>query len=378
MNKSRIKESSPKRFIGMDLHTDKFNTCEIQEDRSVKIERKFNISETDLDRFVGTLDKNTYVVLESCANAFKIAEIVRPHVAEVIVGDSHKLKNISLTNKKTDKVDAEKLAISIKLQIKGGEELISKVYVPEQEIQELRSLFTTYEQFKKNIVEVKNHIHSLCYQNLIVLPPGKLAKRMISHIQSLDLPKTLSFQLNLHIEELLGLEEKQTRIEEQLKIVGSKYYKEIEILTSTKGISILTALALIADIADIRRFPTAKKLCTYLRSAPAVESSNDVTKIKKTNKFSRKLSMSFLTQEITHFKNANPDLKKWYDFKTQNTKKGKIRMASCRRIIVHIYHMLMNEQLHYYRDEKNHTAKMRQYDNFLKKAGLLYENPKIA
>jgi len=378
MNQSRIQESNPKRFIGVDLHTDKFNICESREDSLEKIECKYLINDIDIDRFVSTLDKNTYVLLESCANAFKIAEIIKPYVAEVIIGDSHKLKHISLTNKKTDKVDAEKLSIMLKIQIIAGEELINKVYIPENEIQQLRSLFRTYEQFKANITAVKNHIHSLCHQNLVILPPGKLTRRMITHIQSLDLPETMSFQLNLHIEELLGLEEKRSRIEERLKIVGSKYYKEIEILTSIKGISIVTALALIADIANIQRFASAKKLCTYLRSAPSVQSSNNVTIIRKTNKFSRKLSMSFLTQGITHFKNANPELSKWYEFKTKNTKKGKIRMASCRKIIVNIYHMLLKWQYHYYRDEKNHTEKMRQYDLFLKKTGLFYEDSKIA
>lgn len=378
MSEIGIKISSLKRFIGLDLHTDKFNTCESRENSDEKIERQYLINDNDLDRFVKSLDKNTYVLLESCANAFQVADIIRPFVAEVIVGDSHKMKNISLTRKKTDKVDAEKLSIMLKIQIIAGEELINNVYVPEKEIQELRSLFTTYDQFKRNITEVKNHIRSLCFQNLIVLPPGTLATKMIAHIQALDLPNVLTFQLNLHIEELLGLEKKQERIEEQIKILGSKYYKEIEILTSIKGVSVITALALIADIANIQRFGSAKKLCTYLRSAPAIQSSNETTIIMKTNKFSRKLSISLLAQGITHFKNANPELKKWYEFKTQNGKKGKIRMAACRKVIVHIYHMLQNSQYHYYRNEKNHTTKMVQYNFFLNKAGLLYENTKIA
>jgi transposase len=378
MNHGRIEISNVKRFIGLDLHTDKFNTCESGENSSTKIENQYLINRTDLDRFINSLDKNTYVLLESCANAFRIADMIRPHVAEVIVGDSHKMKNISLSRKKTDKIDAEKLSIMLKIQIIAGEQLINSVHVPDTAIQELRSLFTTYDQFKRNIVEVKNHIRSLCHQNLIVLPPGGLATRMIAHILALELSSTLHFQLNLHIEELLGLEEKQARIEEKIKILGSMYYKEIEILTSIKGISIITALALIADIADIHRFSTAKKLCSYLRSAPVVESSNEVTIIKRTNKFSRKLSMSFLSQGITHFKSGNPELKRWYEFKAQNAKKGKIRMAACRKIIVTIYYMLLKEQYHFYRDEKKHIAKMRQYDFLLKKAGLFYEDSKIA
>ena len=39
-----------------------------------------------------------------------------------------------MVNKKTDKVDAEKLAIFLKMQVMSGEELIKPVYVPEESI----------------------------------------------------------------------------------------------------------------------------------------------------------------------------------------------------------------------------------------------------
>jgi len=378
MNHGRITESSQKRFIGVDLHLDSFRTCESRSNTNEKIEQKVSLTKTDLDYFIGTLDKNTWVMVESCANAFNFADMIRPNVAEVIIADSHKLKIISQTNKKTDKVDAEKISRTLKMQIISGEDVVNKVYCPEKEIQALRSLFTTYEQNKKMIISVKNHIQSLLAKNMILLPPGKLARRMIAYIESLELDQTMSFQVKIYIEQLQVLENIQTKISNQIKIAGARYYREIEILTSIKGISIMTALALIADIADIKRFPNAKHLCSYLRSAPSVESSNNTTKVKSTNKFSRKLSMCFLTQEVAHFKNSIPPLKSWYEHKTKAVKKGKIRMAACRRIIVHIYNMLIKNEYHKFRDVKNHTAKMRQYDIFLKSAGLFYENSKIA
>jgi len=43
-------------------------------------------------------------------------------------------------------------------------------------------------------------------------------------------------------------------IENKIYIIGAAYMKEIDILTSMKGISVFTAIALIADIAIIERF----------------------------------------------------------------------------------------------------------------------------
>ena len=122
-----------------------------------------------------------------------------------------------------------------------------------------------------------------------MLPKGKMGKNLLSYMKSLELDYVLKFQVNIQIEELESLERKKDLIKDQIKLLGSKYYQQVDILTSIKGISVLTALALIADIGDIKRFPNAKHLCSYLRSAPSVESSNMVTKIKKTNRFAAQL-----------------------------------------------------------------------------------------
>ena len=59
-------------------------------------------------------------------------------------------------------------------------------------------------------------------------------------------------------------------------------------------------------------------------------------------------------------------------------KKGKLRIAICTKVIGHIYAMLKNEEYHRYRDEKNHSSKIKAYNNFLKKNGIEIEEKKFA
>ena len=105
-------------------------------------------------------------MLEASTNSFRFAELMRPLVKELLIANPCKLKLISVTNKKTDHVDAEKLAIYLKMQVVSKEKLINPVYVPERSIQELRSLFCTYKLLKKQIGVTKNRIHSILRQNL--------------------------------------------------------------------------------------------------------------------------------------------------------------------------------------------------------------------
>ena len=152
------------------------------------------------------------------------------------------------------------------------------------------------------------------------------------------------------------------------------YLKEIDILTSMKGISVFTAIALIADIATIERFPNSKHFSSYLKSAPGVDSSNDTTRICKTNKFGRKLSITLLTQSLNHFRDSNAKLRRWYDRKLGYIdKKGKLRMALCRRVFTEIYQMLKKGEYHYFRDKKNHQYKMSGYYKFLEKNKIVFK-----
>ncbi|MBS0616797.1 MAG: transposase [Spirochaetes bacterium] len=99
---------------------------------------------------------------------------MRPLVKEVIVVNPHKMKLISFVNKKTDKVDAEKLAMFAKMQVRGEEELIAPVFVPEEGIRNLRSLFATYSNVKAQIVQTKNRIHALLKQQMVIVKPSEL------------------------------------------------------------------------------------------------------------------------------------------------------------------------------------------------------------
>ena len=213
--------------------------------------------------------------------------------------------------KKTDKIDAEKLAMFLKMQVLGGEELIKPVFVPEKTIQDLRSLFSTYQMVTRIIVQLKNRIHAIYKQNLINISRNELSAKTkrVSFLEEIPIPDYFRAQVNILLKQLTETENNLLEIEKLIKIAGSKYYREIEILTSMKGISVMTAIALIADIADIKRFPNSKHLASYLRSAPSVDRSNEVTKIGKTNKYARKLSISLISQSVLHFLNANSYLK---------------------------------------------------------------------
>jgi len=295
-------------------------------------------------------------------------------VKEVLVANTYELKQISLGRNKTDKIDSDKLSRIMKMQVLSGEKAISPVTVPPVEIQNLRGLFSTYRLFKKQSTQFKNRIHSLLKEKLHGYTQeqifGKSSRKMI---REMDVEPVLSFQLNQLFDLLENLEGNIHVLEDKIKEQAEPFMREIEILTSMKGISVLIAISIIADIITVDRFKDSKSFTSYLRSAPRVESSNTTKGNKGTNKMGRKLSATLITQVLNHVLDCSPKLDKWYTRLTQYKKAGSARTGLRRRIFAEIYQMLKKGEYHYGRDVKKHEEKLSQYKKFLEKKEKSFE-----
>jgi transposase len=367
-------------FIGIDLHTNRFTCCYRDEKSSLDNPTKgrkiktYDLTEYGLTDFFETLTKDTYVLVEATITTFSFVRLFREMVKEVFIANTYELKQISLARCKTDKIDADKLSRILKAQILSGEQLISSVVVPSVEIQELRSLFTTYRLYKKQNTQLKNRIHSLLKEQLHGFTQEEIfSKKRRDYIRKLSPGTAMHFQVNQLLDRLERDEQDVDKLEKQVLSQAEPFMKQIEILTSMKGVSVFIAIAIIADIIDVRRFKNSKAFTSYLRSAPRVSNSNTSSSNLGTNKKGRKLSATLLTQSLNHVLDSSLKLRRWYDRLCEYKKPGLVRTGLRRRVLAEIFQMLKKGEYHYARDIRNHEAKLHQYRNFLKKREKLLE-----
>jgi transposase len=104
-------------------------------------------------------------------------------------------------------------------------------------------------------------------------------------------------------EEILRLEEKIGRLEKKLEEVanGERYRERVRKLRAFRGINYLTALSVVCEIGDFKRFPTAEAFMSYLGLVPSERSSGKKRKqggiTKSGNGHLRKL----LTESSWHY-----------------------------------------------------------------------------
>ena len=298
--------------------------------------------------------------------------MVEPLVKKIIVANTYELKQISLARVNTDKIDANILSRIIKMQVLSGEQAVSPVTVPPKEIQELRGLFSTYRLYRKQTTQIKNRIHSLLKERLYGFTQEEIFdKRSREKIRALESGTALSFQINDLLELLDMLETHIDGLKDEILARAEPYMKEIQILTSMKGVSVFIAAAVIADIISVDRLKNSKMFTSYLRSAPRVSNSNTSVSIRGTNKKGRKLAATLLTQSLNHVLASSPKLSRWYTRLTEYKKAGLVRTGLRRKVLAEMYQMLKKGEYHYGRDALKHEIKLRLYQKFLDKRKFL-------
>jgi len=357
--------------IGIDLHSNRFTAAFNYGKDNIRL-KSYYLTDTDIEKFKSELHKDDYVIIEASTNTFAFSDLIEDCVEEVIIVDPSKFKAISNSSKKTDKIDARTLSKMGRYHVETGKKFLPTVYKVDGDVRTLRSLFTTYNLYTKEIVRIKNRIHSIFKEHLNVFSKSSIFKKIRYELDKAKLDEGARFQLNMLFDSLDSAELKKKKIKEKILSLGEPYQEDIDILVSISGVSVFTALGLISDYGTVERFKNAKAFSKYLRSTPRAETSNDKTRYGKTQKNGRKLSMILLLQSMNHFKRENPYIGRFYGRLKKGKGAGKARAAVIRKMLVAMFFMLREKEYYRYMNTILHERKMEEYRRFLEK------NKKIA
>jgi len=175
---------------------------------------------------------------------------------------------------KEDKRDARKIAKGLK---NGA---IAGIYVPEDEALKTRNLVRERYSITKNARRIKNQIKShLALYNIEIsqdMTNKYWSKRYITWLEK-ERDERMDGALNLQIMRLKLLRELQLYANQAIrKLAKSEAYKKLhDLLLSVPGIGTLTAMLLISELIDMKRFTNFTNLCSYVGYIPTMADSAD-------------------------------------------------------------------------------------------------------
>jgi transposase len=257
------------RSIGLDVHRD-FCEVAIAEGGRVRSAGRIETRVETLELFARSLGADDAVALEATSGAAKIAVLIEPHVARVVVANTRKLAAISQAKAKTDRLDARTLA---RLLASG---YLEEVWAPDESTRALRRLTARRERLVRARTRAKNEVHGVLGRNLCPRPP-------VVHLFSQAGRRWLA-ELELPLDELLTLEGCLRQIDfldreiEALERVLAKQAlgsPDILRLMTVPGVNMVTAATFMASIGEIGRFSSPRKLVGYLGLDPRVRQSGN-------------------------------------------------------------------------------------------------------
>lgn len=311
----------------------------------------------------------------------------------------------SLRVRKTDKIDAETLAISQFVLNR------KPTYIQEEVYQELRDLSRFYQNLTEDIVRTKNRLHKVLqvtfpemenilstptreqYWNLVMTFPYKdfvlelskdeplegirqstskrISNKRVAYLaQKLAALANQSYcavkknspileEIRYYAKELLRLSEQRQAVLEQM-VELAQPLPEYEILLSIPGIAETTATSMIGELGDIRRFQSANQINAFIGiDLRHYESGNFLAKehiTKRGNPYARKILFKCIHNIAAASHTNHCHIEDFYEKRkrqSQTTSTKPHTIASIHRLIRTMYYLITHNKLYDYTSTQN-------------------------
>jgi len=223
------------------------------------------------------------VVYEAGYCGFWLQDEIKAWGGECLVTPPSLIPSESGNRVKTDRIDSARLAL---LLSRG---LLKAVWVPDAQTRRERQVLRRRRQLVRARVRVQCQIKSelRCYGIEFPSQIGAWSESFVRWLWCFQLGdrwQSESFRRLLTLYEQLGaLVKAQTALLKELA-ESERYQSQVAILISVPGIGLLTAMEILLELGDIRRFANGRKLAAYVGLTPGQYSSGEKVRLGSISK----------------------------------------------------------------------------------------------
>ena len=324
-------------YIGIDVHK-RYSQIAVL-DQNGEIVEEVRVENANLDDFAQQY-AGAEAALEATSNYYHIHDTLREYL-DVTVANPSELNLISDTDTKTDRVDAKQLARMVRL---GS---IPESYVPTDEVRQARALVRGRQTLVEDRTEYANKIHGLLSDHGITEEVKPLSVEGREFLEELSLPAPWGTLLESYLE-IIGTLTEQIESLERVIEERAGSLKETQLLMTIPGVSYFTALTIFAEVGDIDRFERDKEVVNYVGLNPVIRESGDSRfegSISKRG--SGRVRWLLVQASYTAVHTCNDAyLSRFYNRLAQRKGSKKAIVATARKLLVSMYHMLDREEVY--------------------------------
>jgi len=343
---------SGKRYIGLDVHKHYLIALGVNEQLNMVLPAR-RVELSHLESWMKkTLTRLDEVVLEMTTNTWQLYDELAAYAGSVTVVHPPHVALITRSQVMNDKIAASILA---RLLAKG---LLVGIWVPPQEVRELRGLVAQRQKMTRLATQAKNRLHAVIQRHHLSLPTGNpFGKSNNGWWQALPLGKLEKMNLQSDLETLQFAEKQEARLQEEMTGIAAEN-EEIGRLLHISGFGVITAVSVYAAIGDISRFTEAKKLVGYSGLGTRVHDSGMTTRTGKITKAGRRDLRVVLVEAAHVAANTHPHWKAELARLQPRLGYNKAIVAIARKLLVTVWHVLARKVADRFTEAEKVSKKM--------------------
>ena len=267
-------------YVGIDAHQDTLSISVLPADQErADRARKIPNDPARIRRtFLRLLERGAVqAVYEAGCTGFVLWRQLKELGVECQVAAPSRIPVLPGDHRKTDRLDAERLAVFLR----GGQ--LTAVTPPTPETEALRTLVRTRDQVRKDVVAAKHHITKFLLNRGVIYRESKTlwGQKHRAWLRQVELANAddqslLDFKFGRLGAREAELREIDERIEQRAD--RSDIKQAVCNLNAYRGVGILTAVNVVAEIGDARRFANKAAVAAYVGLVPSERSSGNKVK----------------------------------------------------------------------------------------------------
>jgi transposase len=254
-------------YVGIDVHRKRSQVAVVTEEGQVQLNKNVVNGSEPFLRLIGDLPSGTPVAFEAAFGWSWLADLLEEYGFDAHLVHPLRCKAIASARLKNDKVDAAILAQLLRA------DLLPEAWIAPPPVRQLRAVLRHRIGLVRLGTQLRNRIHAVAADHGYDRPASYWTGPGRGWLAELDLPAASREIVTDCLAVIDGLAPLTDRIDGELH-THAKTDPRVKILRTLPGVGEFTALVMLAEIGDITRFGSARKLASWAGLTPTVRGSD--------------------------------------------------------------------------------------------------------
>jgi transposase len=250
-------------YVGIDVHRKRSQVAVVTEDGKVQLNKNVVNGSEPMLRLIGDLPAGTPVAFEAAFGWGWLVELLEDYGFDPHLVHPLRCKAIASARLKNDKVDAAILAQLLRA------DLLPEAWIAPPKVRQLRALLRHRVGLVRLGTQLRNRIHAVAADHGYDRSASYWTGPGRGWLAELDLPPSSREIVTDCLAVIDGLAPLTGRLDGELH-AHAKADRRVKVLRTLPGVGEFTALVMLAEIGDISRFGSARKLASQSGLTPTV------------------------------------------------------------------------------------------------------------